>query len=61
MRDTEADIAGALSDEGWLTVLDGPLHGIHRGPRVAVQRRREARQPAGRTLRRLDRGVAVDA
>ena len=28
MRDTAADIAEALSDEGWLTVLDGPLHGI---------------------------------
>ena len=28
MRDTEADIAEALSNEGWLTVLDGPLHGI---------------------------------
>ena len=33
MRDAEADIAEALSNEGWLTVLDGPLHGIrhHRG------------------------------
>ena len=28
MRDTEADIAEALSNDGWLTVLDGPLHGI---------------------------------
>ena len=28
MRDAEADIAEALSNEGWLTVLDGPLHGI---------------------------------
>ena len=28
MRDAEADIAEALSSEGWLTVLDGPLHGI---------------------------------
>ena len=33
MRDAEADIAEALSNEGWLTVLDGPLHGIrHRRP-----------------------------
>ena len=33
MRDAEADIAEALSNDGWLTVLDGPLHGIrhHRG------------------------------
>ncbi len=33
MRDAEADIAEVLSNEGWLTVLDGPLHGIrhHRG------------------------------
>ena len=28
MRDAEADIAEALSSEGWLTVLDGSLHGI---------------------------------
>ena len=28
MRDAEADIAEALSNDGWLTVLDGPLHGI---------------------------------
>ena len=28
MRDAEADIAEALSNERWLTVLDGPLHGI---------------------------------
>ena len=28
MRDAEADIAEALSNEGWLTVVDGPLHGI---------------------------------
>ena len=28
MRDAEADIAEALANEGWLTVLDGPLHGI---------------------------------
>ena len=33
MRDAEADIAEALSNEGWLPVLDGPLHGIrHRRP-----------------------------
>ncbi len=30
MRDAEADIAEALSNAGWLTVLDGPLHGIRR-------------------------------
>ena len=28
MRDAEADIAEALSNEEWLTVLNGPLHGI---------------------------------
>ena len=28
MRDAEADIAEALSNDGWLTVLEGPLHGI---------------------------------
>ena len=28
MRDAEADIAEALCGDGWLTVLDGPLHGI---------------------------------
>ena len=28
MRDAEADIAEALSSEGWLTVLDGSLRGI---------------------------------
>ncbi len=28
MRDAEADIAEALSNDGWLTVLAGPLHGI---------------------------------
>ncbi len=28
MRDAEADIAEALSNEGWLTVLAGPLHSI---------------------------------
>ena len=28
MRDAEAGIAEALSNEGWLTVLDGPLHGV---------------------------------
>lgn len=28
MRDAESDIAEALCSEGWLTILDGPLHGI---------------------------------
>ena len=37
MRDAEADIAEALSSEGWLTVLDGPLHGIrHRRGRPVI-------------------------
>ena len=31
---------------------------VHRGPRVPVQRRREARQPPRRPLRRLDRGIS---
>lgn len=30
MRDTEADIAEGLSEKGWLTVIDGPLHNIRR-------------------------------
>ena len=36
MRDAEADIAEALSNEGWLTVLDGPLHGIRHRSSVAL-------------------------
>ena len=37
MRDAEADIAEALSNDGWLTVLDGPLHGIrHRRGRPVI-------------------------
>ena len=28
MRDAESDIAEQLCADGWLTVLDGPLHGI---------------------------------
>ena len=28
MRDQEMDLAESLCHEGWLTVLDGPLHGI---------------------------------
>ena len=28
VRDAAADMAEALSNQGWLTVLDGPLHGI---------------------------------
>ena len=39
----------------------GPRSGqVHRGPRVPVQSRREDREPASRSLRRLDRGVAAD-
>ena len=30
MRDAEADIAEGLCADGWLTVIDGPLHGIRR-------------------------------
>ena len=30
MRDAEADVAEGLCRDGWLTVLDGPLHGIRR-------------------------------
>ncbi len=30
MRDAEANVAEALCDDGWLTVLDGPLYGIRR-------------------------------
>lgn len=30
MRDTEADVAESLSGQGWLTVIDGPLHHIRR-------------------------------
>ena len=36
MRDAEADIAEALSAEGWLTVLDGPLHGIRHRRRLPI-------------------------
>ena len=36
MRDAEADIAEALSNEGWLTVLDGPLHGIRQRRGLAI-------------------------
>ena len=36
MRDAEADIAEALSNEGWLTVLDGPLHGIRHRRGLAI-------------------------
>ena len=49
MRHAEADIAEALSNEGWLTVLDGPLHGIrhHRSalPGNPGAGRPEARHP----------------
>ncbi len=30
MRDTEAEIAEELAAQGWLTVIDGPLHNIRR-------------------------------
>ena len=36
MRDAEADIAEALSNAGWLTVLDGPLHGIRHRRGLAI-------------------------
>ena len=36
MREAEADIAEALSNEGWLTVLDGPLHGIRHRRGLAI-------------------------
>ena len=35
MGDAEADIAEALSNDGWLTVLDGPLHEHPAPPRPA--------------------------
>ena len=34
---------------------------VHRDPRVPVQRRRKARQPARGLVGRLDRGVVADA
>lgn len=30
MRDAEADVAEQLCADGWLTLLDGPLHGVRR-------------------------------
>jgi len=36
MRDAEADIAEVLSNAGWLTVLDGPLHGIRHRRGLAI-------------------------
>ena len=36
MREAEADIAEVLSNEGWLTVLDGPLHGIRHRRGLAI-------------------------
>ena len=36
MRETEAGLADRLSREGWLTVLDGPLHNVRRSHGVPV-------------------------
>ena len=51
MRDAEADIAEALSNAGWLTVLDGPLSGIGR----------DAAVEGGRPGRGLASGLCVGA
>ena len=53
MRDAEADIAEALSNEGWLTVLDGPLHGIRH------RRGRRGRLAGCRASRRLCTGTRL--
>ena len=45
MRDAEADIAEALSNEGRLTVLDGPLHGIRHRRGLNHHRLREDAPP----------------
>ena len=36
MREAEARIAERLCSEGWLTVLDGPLHGLRRQTKLPV-------------------------
>ncbi len=36
MRDAESEIAEALCDEGWLTVLDGPLHGVRHRRKLPI-------------------------
>ena len=36
MRDTEAEIADRLLAGGWVTVLDGPLHGVRRSRTTPV-------------------------
>ena len=36
MREVEAKIAERLCSEGWLTVLDGPLHGLRRQTKLPV-------------------------
>ena len=56
MRDAEADIAEALSNEGWLTVLDGPLHGPGDDRARRHLHGRPARPPA-RPPRRLALGA----
>ena len=59
MRDTEAEIADRLLADGWLTVFDGPLHGIHRSRTTPVvgyvktHRRRTLAAEHWRTVPRL--------
>ena len=36
MREAESEIAERLCDDGWLTVLDGPLHNIRRRRRFPI-------------------------
>ena len=59
MRDAEADITEALSNEGWLTVLDGPLH--HPSPpRPARHRLREDAPPPHARPRALGQRAGAD-
>ena len=60
MRDAEADIAEALSNEGWLTVLDDPLHGIrHRRGLPVIGLREDAPPPHARP-RTLGQSAGAD-
>ena len=52
MRDAEADIAEALSNAGWLTVLDGPLHGIRHRRGLAIIGYVKTHRPSRDAVRR---------
>ena len=60
MRDAEADIAEALSNEGWLTVLDGPSARHSAPPRPARHRLREDAPPPHARPRALGQSAGAD-